>query len=188
MTNPATNTKRRSAWTLKQKIARVIWGTVMRLIWILLPSMRSSLIRMFGGKVGRSCRFSASSQVYIPWNVSIGDDCEFGEKSIIYSLGMITIGDRVLLDFRSHLCAGTHDMSDPSFPLLRPPITIGNDCVIGADAYIGPNVTLGAGCLIWPRASVYKDAPEGTKLLGNPARPYVESSNGSDDVEQEQSQ
>ena len=88
----------------------------------------------------------------------------------------------MVLDFRAHLCAGTHDMSDPSFPLLRPPITIGDGCLIGADAYVGPNVSLGARCHVWPRASVYKNYPDQTNLRGNPARPFDPASEQGTDV------
>ena len=182
MSNPTTNPNRRSAWTLKQNIARVVWGTAVHVVWVLVPPLRPSLIRIFGGRVGRGCSFAGSVEICIPWNLNIGDNCEFGDKSILYSLGPITIGNDVVLDFRAHLCAGTHDMSDPSFPLLRPPITIGDGCLIGADAYVGPNVSLGAGCRVWPRASVYKNYPDRTNLQGNPARPFDPASEQETDV------
>ena len=35
-----------------------------------------------------------------------------------------------------------------------------------------PLVELGDGCRVWPRASVYKGAPDGTNLRGNPAKPF----------------
>ncbi|MEZ6242476.1 MAG: DapH/DapD/GlmU-related protein [Phycisphaerales bacterium] len=162
---------RKTPWTLKENIARVMWMTFGKVGWTLLPPARSTLIRLFGGKVGRACRFASRVEVTIPWNVRIGARVQVREGAIIYSLGPITIGDDSVLDARAHLCAGTHDMTDPTFPLVKPPITLGERCFVGIDAYIAPEVELGDGCRVWPRASVYKSFPDGACLKGNPARP-----------------
>jgi len=162
---------RKTPWTLKENIARVMWMTFGKVGWTLLPPARSALIRLFGGRVGRSCRFASRVEVTIPWNVRIGARVQVREGAIIYSLGPITIGDDSVLDARAHLCAGTHDMTDPTFPLVKPPITLGDRCFIGIDAYVAPEVELGDDCRVWPRASVYKSFPAGTSLKGNPARP-----------------
>ena len=171
---------RRSVWTPKQKVLRVLWTTVARAVWIVLPPARPGLIRLFGGRAGRNCRLARSVQIAIPWNVRLGDDVEVGEHAVLYSLGEITLGDSVVIDYGAHLCAGTHDMRDSRFPLLTPPITIGRGCFVGIDAFIGPNVTLGDGCRVWPRASVYRDCDGGVELRGNPAiaLPDGETGNG----------
>ncbi len=161
---------RKTPWTLKENIARVMWMTFGKVAWTLLPPARSALIRLFGGKVGRACRFASRVEVTIPWNVRIGDRVLVRDGAIIYSLGPITIGDDSVLDARAHLCAGTHDMTDPTFPLVKPPITLGQRCIVGIDAYVAPDVELGDGSRVWPRASVYKSFPEGVSLKGNPAR------------------
>jgi putative colanic acid biosynthesis acetyltransferase WcaF len=161
---------RKTPWTLKQNIARTVWMTFGRVLWLGLPRQRSRLIRLFGGRVGKNCVFGSSVEVTIPWHVDIGDNVRIRSAAVIYSLGEIRIGHDCVLDARAHLCAGTHDMSDPSFPLVRMPITIGNRCFLGIDTYVGPGVELGDDCRVWPRTSVYKSEPAGTALRGNPAR------------------
>ncbi|MHC5024717.1 MAG: DapH/DapD/GlmU-related protein, partial [Planctomycetota bacterium] len=148
MTSPHPPPLRRSAWTTKQKIVRVAWTTVGRLAWIGLPRARPGLLRLFGGRAGRGCRFARNVEITIPWNVRVGDRVEVGAAAIIYSLGMITIGDDVVLDYGAHLCAGTHDHTDSMFPLVTPPINVGDGSFIGIDAYIGPGVTLGRRCRV----------------------------------------
>lgn len=180
----ATLLSRKTPWTLKENIARVIWMTFGTVAWKLLPPARSALIRLFGGKVGRACRFASGVEVTIPWNVTIGDNVRVREGAVIYSLGPITIGNDCVLDTRAHLCAGTHDMTDPTFPLVKPPITLGKGCFVGIDAYIAPDVELGDGCRVWPRASVYKSAPPGVCLKGNPARPIDPEAEARDEAEQ----
>ncbi len=164
---------RRTTWTLKENILRVLWGMIARPLWRLFPFFRVPLLRIFGATVGRGCRLAGSVEVYIPWHLSMGANVQVGERAILYSLGHITIGDNVVFDYRAHVCAGTHDMSDPGFPLQRLPITIGAGSFIGFDAFVGPGVTLGDRCVLAPRACVYKDAPDDTRLRGNPAHPVL---------------
>jgi putative colanic acid biosynthesis acetyltransferase WcaF len=160
---------RRTTWTARQNLLRVVWSSLGRLAWVLLPPCRSSLLRLFGATVGPGCRFARSVEIDIPWTLHIGRNVQVGEQAILYGLGMITIGDDVVLDRKAHLCAGTHDMDDPQFALLRPPVTVGDGCFIGYDAYIGPGVALGSRCRVLPRASVYRNWGDDLILRGNPA-------------------
>jgi len=169
--NPPT---RKSVWSFRDKLVRLCWGTLGRLLWILFPKSRSNTLRMFGAKIGYGCTFAQTIQIAIPWNIHMGDECHIGEYVILYSLGPITLGDRVRIDTRAHICAGSHDMRDTRFPLSKPPISIGSDCFIGVDAYIGPNVSLANKICVHPRASVYKTFREcDIQLIGNPASVMV---------------
>ncbi len=89
---------------------------------------------------------------------------------IIYNLGRVTLGSRVTVSHRAHLCAGTHDHTKPDFPLLRPPIVIGSDAWICADAFVGPGVTVGEGAIVGARAVAMKDVKPRSVVVGNPAR------------------
>lgn len=161
---------RRSVWTTREKVIRIVWATLGRVVWVVCGGARPWLIRRFGGRAGRGCVIARSVDILIPWNVHLGDNVRVGERVILYGLGPIEIGSGTVIDFRAHLCAGTHDMTDSRFPLIKPPITVGAGCFIGLDAYIGPEVVLGDGCVVWPRASVYRSFPAGSELKGNPAK------------------
>lgn len=161
---------RRSVWTRQQMVVRVVWATLARAAWILIPPARPALLRMFGGSCGSGCRFARRVDILIPWTIRCGDRVRVESGAILYALGPLAIGDDTVIDRDAHLCAGTHDMTDSRFPLVKPPITIGARCLIGADAYIGPEVTLGDDCRVWPRSSVYRSFPAGSRLRGNPAK------------------
>ena len=163
--------KRKSVWSHRDRIIRLLWGTIGRFIWTIFPCFRITILKIFGGKIGKGCIISSSVEITVPWNIKMGDYCHIGNNVILYSLGQITLGNNVKIDTRAHLCAGSHDMRDTTFPLIRPPITIGNNSFIGVDAYIGPNVCLGENISVHPRASVYKSFDGNVELLGNPARP-----------------
>ena len=163
--------QRKSVWSMKDRIVRLLWGTLGRLVWACCPCLRITCLRAFGGKVGTGCKIASSVEITVPWHITMGDNCHIAEHVILYSLGSITLGSNVRIDTRAHLCAGSHDMRDTTFPLTRPPISIGDDSFIGIDAYIGPNVSLGKGTCVHPRASVYKSYGDDIELQGNPARP-----------------
>jgi putative colanic acid biosynthesis acetyltransferase WcaF len=131
---------------------------------------RRLVLRLFGAHVGREAHIYPSTHIYMPWNVEIGEYAAVGENVFIYSLGRVRIGDRAALSYRSHVCAGSHDFSDPTSPLLKPAVTIAEDAWVGTEAFIGPGVTVGCGALIAARAVVVKDVEPLTMVGGNPAR------------------
>ncbi|HMJ91273.1 MAG TPA: hypothetical protein VK530_15740 [Candidatus Acidoferrum sp.] len=152
---------------------RVLWSGVLPLFrFSPRPCFgwRCLLLRLFGAKVGRHVHVYSSAIVYMPWNLDIGDYSAIGERAFIYNLGRVTIGARATISHRAHLCAGTHDYTRAEFPLLRPPITIGDQVWICADAFVGPGVNVGNGAIVGACAVVMKDVEPWTIVTGNPAR------------------
>jgi putative colanic acid biosynthesis acetyltransferase WcaF len=159
---------------LKAKVRRVAWMFVQALLF--RPSFhnwygwRRFLLRLMGAKIGNGVRVRPTSRIEIPWHVEMGDDSVVGDYTILYSLGTIRIGRNVTVSQYAHLCAGTHDHTDPTFPLLTPPVVIGDHAWIAAEAFVGPGVTVGAWAVAGARATVVKDVPPGEIWAGNPAR------------------
>ncbi|WP_394404396.1 hypothetical protein [Sulfitobacter sp. MOLA879] len=54
-------------------------------------------------------------------------------------------------------------------PLIKPPITVAENCWIAADAFLGPNVNIGPSAIVGARAVVFRDIPAGAIVIGNPA-------------------
>jgi putative colanic acid biosynthesis acetyltransferase WcaF len=127
-------------------------------------------VRRFGATVGSNVHIYPSTRIYFPWNLSIGDWSCIGEWALIYNLGPVAIGERATLSQNVHICAGTHDYSAPSLPLMKPPIRIGDSAWVCADAFVGPGVTIAEGAVIGARSVVVKDVPAWTVVAGNPAR------------------
>jgi putative colanic acid biosynthesis acetyltransferase WcaF len=111
-----------------------------------------------------------TTTIYFPWNLEAGDEAAIGERALIYNLGRVTLGARVTVSHGAHICAGTHDHTKPDFPLLRPPIIIGPEAWICADAFVGPGVTIGEGAIVGARAVAVKDVRPWSIVIGNPAR------------------
>jgi putative colanic acid biosynthesis acetyltransferase WcaF len=152
-----------------------------RICWILLrPFFRLSprpcfgwrnfLLRLLGAEIGRDVHIYNSATIYYPWQLVAHDECAIGEEAYIYNLGKVTIGSRATISHRAHLCAGTHDYTKADFPLLRPPLTIGPEAWVCADAFVGPGVTVGEGAIVGAASVVMKDIAPWTIVAGNPAR------------------
>lgn len=160
-------------WSRREQIGRVLWEVAWPLFRFSprpLWGWRRWLLRLFGARVGRQAHIYPTVRIIIPWHLDLGADCAVGDRAILYALGPITIGKRATISQGAHLCAGTHDLRDPARPLLKPPIRIGDDAWICADAFIGPDVTIGRGSVAGARAVVVQDVSENCIVAGNPAR------------------
>lgn len=167
-----------SPWSFKEKVGRAIWMVIGRPVfrasfhnW---HTYRAFILRMFGAKIGKGVSIRPTVNIEVPWMVELDDDCTVGDYAILYSLGKISIGKRSIISQYAHLCAGTHDYADHTFKLLRTPIHIGDDVWIGADAFIGPGVSVGDLSVVGARSSTYKTLGERAVFVGNPAKPLKE--------------
>ncbi|KFE33442.1 transferase [Thioclava atlantica] len=162
------------SWSRREQLGRVAWwvawplfGFSPRVFW----GWRRWLLRRFGAKVGTEAHVYPSVRISIPWNITLGTQCAVGDRAILYALGPIVIGNRATVSQGAHLCAGTHDLTQPHRPLVKPPITIGDDAWVATEAFVGPGITVGAGAVAGARAVVVKDVEGGWIVAGNPARP-----------------
>ena len=102
---------------------------------------------------------SVATGTYINLNCNFIDD------------GQITIGDGCLFGPAVTIATVGH----PINPRLREymycdPVTIGNNCWIGANSVICPGVTIGDNCVIGAGSVVTKDIPANSVAAGNPCR------------------
>ena len=160
-------------YPLRVQLMRMAWA-VGRILFRMVPrpfyAPRRVLLRGFGAKVGKKVNIANTATIYFPWNLEIGDWSAIGEHAYIYNLGQITIGERATVSQRAHLCAGSHDYADPALPLLTPPISIGTQAWVCADAFVGPGVEIGEGAVVGARAVAVKNVEPWAVVAGNPAR------------------
>jgi putative colanic acid biosynthesis acetyltransferase WcaF len=165
--------RRAKKYSAAELFRRVLWGLgqwAFRLSPRPCFGWRRFVLRCFGAQIGAHVNTYASTRIYFPWNLTVGDWSALGENAFIYNLGPVTLGEKVTISHQAHLCAGTHDYTDPTLPLLKPPIVIQDQAWICADAFVGPGVTVGSGAIVGARAVVMKDVEPWTIVAGNPAR------------------
>ena len=153
---------RRAAWALAQPLfcasPRIFWG------W------RRLLLRSFGARIDNGVHIHPSVRIAIPWNLIVRRDSAVGEGVRLYNLGPLVIGARVTISQHAHLCGGTHDDTRVDFPLVKSPITIGDDAWICADSFVGPGVVVGQGAIVGACAVVMRNVAENCVMAGNPAK------------------
>jgi putative colanic acid biosynthesis acetyltransferase WcaF len=164
-----------SPWTTRQKFGRLAWSLVRATLFRFSPhnayGWRNFLLRTFRARIGAHVKIRPTVRIEVPWNLDIGDHTAIGDFAILYSLGTITTGRYVTISQYAHLCAGTHETRTRAMTLLRPPIRLGDDVWIAADAFVGPGVNVGDRTVLGARASAFSDLPADVIAVGNPAKP-----------------
>lgn len=162
-----------ASFSLGNRLARVVWG----MSWLVLArwtpppfhGWRRMVLLAFGAKVAKGARVHASVSVWLPANLELGEHCLIGPGVNLYNQGHITIGARAVVSQGAHLCASSHDVSDPHFQLVLRPISIGAGCWVAAEAFVGPGVTMADGAVLAARGVLFEDAQANTIYRGNPA-------------------
>lgn len=162
-----------ASFSLGNRLFRVAWG----ISWLLLArwtppplhGWRRRVVRLFGGQLEPGARLYGSTRIWYPPNLTMGRNALLGPRVNCYNQGRIRIGERAVVSQGAHLCASSHDISDPDFQLIVRPIAIEDRAWVAAEAFVGPGVTVGAGAVIAARAVLLRDAKPGGVYVGNPA-------------------
>ena len=162
-----------TSFSLGNRVVRLVWG----MAWLLLarftpPPMfawRRLVLRSFGAKIAPGARVHASAIIWLPTNLELGSNCLIGPRVRLYNQGQITVGARSVISQGAHLCASSHDVSDPHFQLVLRPISVGSGCWVAAEAFVGPGATIGDGAVLGARGALFGNAEAKGIYRGNPA-------------------
>jgi putative colanic acid biosynthesis acetyltransferase WcaF len=142
---------------------------VLRSTWLPFSSVRRSLLRLFGARIGAGVVVKPGVRVKYPWLLEVGQNTWIGEDVWLDNLAPIRIGSNACISQGAYLCTGNHDWTDAAFGLVVRPITIGDGVWIGAKAIVCPGVDVAecavasAGCMVTRNMDAY------TVYAGNPA-------------------
>ena len=138
--------------------------------WLPGSAWRILLLRIFGARIGNSCRIKPGLRVKFPWRLQVGNSCWLAEDAWIDNIAHVQIGDRVCVSQCSYLCTGNHNFRSPGFDLLAAPIHIESDVWIAASSVLAPGTVVGAGAVVSLGAVVSGEVPAGAIVRGNPAQ------------------
>jgi putative colanic acid biosynthesis acetyltransferase WcaF len=166
--------RRARKWSGRELVGRALWELLEPLFFRISPrplwAWRNALLRLFGARIGRGVHIHSTVRIAVPWNLNIGEFAAVGDAVRLYSLGVISIGPRATISQGAHLCAGTHDYRRADLPLVKASISVEDGAWICADAYVGPNVTVGSHAIVAARAAATADVPRWTIVAGVPAK------------------
>ena len=165
-----------SPYTAGEIARRMCWAAVQATLFRWSPrpwhGFRARLLRLFGAQIpqpGKVVVFPTAS-ILFPQKLSLEPRCMVGPRVTIYNPASITLRRGANVSQNGHLCAGTHDYTRWSMPLVARPIVVGENAWLGADVFVGPGVSIGDLCVVGARAVVVKDLPARTVCAGNPCR------------------
>jgi putative colanic acid biosynthesis acetyltransferase WcaF len=162
-----------ASFTLSNRLFRVVW----MVSWLVLARFtppplhrwRRLVLAAFGARMGIGTRVHGSVSIWHPAQLELGDNVLIGPGARIYNQGKIVIGSGTVISQRAHLCASSHDINDPNFQLVLRPITIGAQCWVAAEAFVGPGVTMGDRSVLGARAALFSASEPDGVYSGNPA-------------------
>ena len=162
-----------ASFSFGNRVFRVVWMTT----WLLLARFtppplhgwRRLVLRAFGAKVGAGARVHGSVSIWLPANLELGENVLIGPGVRLYNQGRIRVGAKTVISQRAYICASTHDISDPMFQLVLCPVTIGTQCWVAAEAFVGPGVTMADRSVLGARGALFSDTGPDGVYGGNPA-------------------
>ena len=121
-------------------------------------SQRMILVARYGGviTIGSGCGISGST-IYAMDNISIGDNVLIG-------------GNCKIIDNDFHSLSPSKRHNQKPEDIKKRPITIGNDCFIGANSIILKGTVLGRNCVVGAGSVVSGNWPDNSIIAGNPAK------------------
>lgn len=141
---------------------------------------RSSLVYGEGFTTGHACRFDLPGKGLK--TLTIGKDVHLGDHVHIVAHRSVRIGDNCLFaskifisDTNHGELTGSDAASSPRIPPVRRPLhhlptNIGNNVWVGENVVVLPGVTIGDGCIVGANAVVNRDVPPYSIVAGVPAK------------------
>lgn len=162
------------SFSLGNRLRRAMWNLAWAALFRPSPRMlfrwRTTLLRWFGARIGRSVNIHPSVRIWAPWDLAIGDECGIGRDVVLYNMAPVTLGERCVISQGAHLCAGSHDIDSDNFQLISAPIVLERCVWICAEAFVGLGVRIAEGSVIGARAVVARNVTAAwTVWVGNPA-------------------
>lgn len=155
------------------KVKEICWYFIKMLFFLSAfpfpSSLKVSLLRLFGAKIGKGVVIKPRVNIHFPWKLEIGDHVWIGEEAFLLNFELLKLGNHTCVSQRAFLCGGNHDYRDPSMPYRNGPITLMDGAWVGANVFIGPNVIIGTDTVVAAGSVVTQPLSENAIYRGNPA-------------------
>ncbi|MBR5696143.1 MAG: WcaF family extracellular polysaccharide biosynthesis acetyltransferase [Paludibacteraceae bacterium] len=155
------------------KIKMLVWYFVNELCmnsgWLFVSSIRRSILRIFGAKIGEGVIIKPHVNIKYPWKLSIGNNCWIGENVWIDNLAEVTIGDNVCISQGAMLLCGNHNYKKTTFDLMIGEIKLEDGAWVCAKSVVCPGVTMKSHSILTVGSIATKDCEAYSIYQGNPA-------------------
>lgn len=137
----------------------------------LFPSskFKSSILRLFGAKIGKAVVIKPSVNIKYPWRLTVGNNSWIGEGVWIDNLDNVSIGSNVCISQGAMLLCGNHNYKKETFDLFISPIILEDGVWIGARATVCPGVTCYSHAVLGVGSIATTNLESFSVYQGNPA-------------------
>lgn len=161
--------------SLRNRFGRVVWSLVYWPLFRLSPrpahAWRAWLLRIFGASLATDCHIYPGARIWAPWNLVCDVAVGIADGAVIYNPAQVRLGSHAIVSQDAYLCGATHDLDDPSFPMVSKPIVVGAYAWICARAVVCPGLNVGEGAVLGLNSVATRDLKPWTVYGGSPARP-----------------
>jgi putative colanic acid biosynthesis acetyltransferase WcaF len=169
--NYSTGTYNPGAALWKQLLWYFIGSPLLQSYYLPISSLKVSVLRVFGAKIGKGVRIKPGVRVKFPWRLTVGDYVWIGENAWIDNIAEVSIESHSCISQEVYLCTGNHNWNHIDFQLIPAPIYIQESAWIAARSAIGPGVTVGKGAVLTLGGVTGRSLEPMTVYAGNPANP-----------------
>lgn len=134
---------------------------------------REEAIKKLLGKTGEKVRVETPFFCDYGFNIEVGENFFANYGCIILDVNKVKIGKNCMLAPNVGIYSATHPVKAEERYKgveLGLPVTIGDNCWIGAGAIICPNVKIGDNVVVGAGSVVVKDVESNSVVAGNPAK------------------
>ncbi len=156
------------------KIRRGLWYVtnilIMRNPFIPISTIKCSVLRMFGAKIGQNIVIKPRVNIKYPWFLSIGDNTWIGEDVWIDNLATVSIGKNVCLSQGAMILCGSHDYTRSNFDLVVKSVIIEDGVWIAAQATVSQGIICKSHSILSLKSVATRPLEPYGIYQGNPAK------------------
>jgi len=166
------------AYSVGNRARRLLWNICYVLLFRTSPvpffAWRAFLLRLFGAKLGPTCKFYPGCRIWAPWNLCCEDLVAIADGAELYNPSPFFMGSHMIVSQGAYICGATHLYNEPSFKLVSFPMRFGAYSWICARAAVNPGVNVGEGAILALGSVATKDLEPFGIYAGVPARKVKE--------------
>jgi putative colanic acid biosynthesis acetyltransferase WcaF len=176
--SPAKDPLKQPAYSRGNRVRRLLWNVCYSLLFRTSPNpffaWRALLLRLFGAKLGPTCKFYPKCKIWAPWNLVCEDLVAVADDAELYNPSPFFMGSHMIVSQGAYICGATHLYNEQSFKLVSFPMRFGAYSWICARAVVNPGVNVGVGAILALGAIATKDLEPFGIYAGIPARKIKE--------------